>query len=403
MTIKDHNLSRRKFLKTAGLAGVGSILAPVKQLSAFSDQSETMPTRFFGKTGEQVSILSLGGIIDFLSNQLLLKQAVNWGVTYWDTARSYSGGRSEKGIGKYFSKNPQDRSKIFLVTKSGGWTLKGMTRDLDESLERLQTDYVDLFFVHGIRGIKEMDDDTRAWAKKAKAAGKIRFFGFSTHSNMERCLLEGAKLGWIDGVMMSYNYRLMHSDDMRRAVDACVKAGIGLTAMKTQGGGQIRTDSQTELRLAARFLEKGFTDAQAKLKAIWQNPQISSVCSQMPNMTLLMSNVAAAIDKTRLSARDNELLQQYATETRSAYCAGCTAICESSVEGKAPIGDVMRYLMYRNSYGDDELATAGFEQIPQKIRTALTRLDYSTAEDKCPHGLPIARLMREARKKLEIS
>ena len=401
MIIKDHNLSRRKFLKKAGIAGMGSILAPIKKLSAASPQAETMPTRPFGKTGEQVSILSLGGIVDLLSNQLLLKQAVKWGVTYWDTAHSYSGGRSEKGIGKYFTKYPQDRSKIFLVTKSGGWTLKGMTRDLDESLERMQTDYINLFFVHGIRNIREMDNDIRAWAEKAKAAGKIRFFGFSTHSNMERCLLEGAKLGWIDGIMMTYNYRLMHTDDMRRAVDACIKAGIGLTAMKTQGGGQIRTDSETELRLAGRFLEKGFTDAQAKLKAVWQNPQISSVCSQMPNMTLLMSNVAAALDKTRLSARDNELLQQYASETRSAYCAGCTAICESSIEGKVPIGDVMRYLMYSNSYGDDEMATAGFDQIPKRIRTALNRLDYSRAEQKCPHGLPIARLMREAKMMLE--
>ena len=396
------NCTRRDFLKTAGAAGVSSILTPVKHLSAATGERETIPTRPFGKTGEQVSILSLGGTVDLFSNQLMLKQAVNWGVTYWDTAHSYGGGRSEKGIGKYFAKYPQDRKKIFLVTKSGGWTLKGMTRELNESLERMHTDYIDLFFVHGISSISAMDDDTKAWGERAKREGKIRFFGFSTHSNMEECLLEGARLGWIDGIMMTYNYRLMHSDDMRGAVDACVKAGIGLTAMKTQGGGQVRTDSETELKLAGRFLEKGFNDAQAKLKAVWQNPQISSVCSRMKNMTILMSNVAAARDKTRLSARDSELLQQYAKETRSAYCTGCTDICESCVEGKAPIGDVMRYLMYCNSYEDYELATAGFKKIPQKIRTGLTRLDYSRAERKCPQGLPIARLIQEAARKFKI-
>ena len=101
----------------------------------------------------------------------MLKQAINWGVTYWDTAHSYGGGRSEKGIGKYFAKYPQDRQKIFLVTKSGAWSIKGMTRELDESLERMKTDYVDLFFVHAISSISEMDADTRAWADKAKAAG----------------------------------------------------------------------------------------------------------------------------------------------------------------------------------------------------------------------------------------
>ena len=400
MTIKDHNWSRRKFLKTAGIAGLGSVVAPMTGLVNASENNQTVPTRPFGKTGEQVSILSLGGMFDIGSNQLMLRQAVNWGVTYWDTAHSYSGGRSEKGIGKYFTRYPQDRKKIFLVTKSGAWSLKGMTRELNESLERMRTDYIDLFFVHGIRSISAMDDDIKAWGERAKREGKIRFFGFSTHSNMEECLLQGARLGWIDGIMMTYNYRLMHSDDMRRAVDACVRAGVGLTAMKTQGGGQVRTDSETELKLAGRFLEKGFTDAQAKLKAVWQNPQISSICSQMPNMTILMSNVAAARDKTRLSARDNELLQQYARETRSAYCTGCTDICESCVQGKAPIGDVMRYLMYCNSYDDYGLAAAGFKKIPQKIRTGLTRLDYSMAERKCPQGLPIARLMQEAKKKL---
>jgi len=401
MTLKKQNWSRRKFLKTVGVAGVGSILSPAQRLLAASGELETIPTRSFGKTGEQVSILSLGGIIDFLSNQLLLKQALNWGITYWDTAHSYMGGRSEKGIGKYFTKYPQDRKKIFLVTKSGAWSIKGMTRELNDSLERMQTDYIDLFFVHGIRRISAMDDDIKNWGERAKKEGKIRFFGFSTHSNMEECLLEGARLGWIDGIMMTYNYRLMHSDDMRRAVDACVKAGIGLTAMKTQGGGQIRTDSETELKLAGRFLQKGFTDAQAKLKAVWKNTNIASICSQMPNMTILMSNVAAALDKTQLSARDTSLLQQYAKETRSAYCTGCTAICESCVEGEAPIGDVMRYLMYCNSYDDYKLAADGFKKIPQKIRTRLTRLDYSMAERKCPQGLPIQRLMQEAKKKLE--
>jgi predicted aldo/keto reductase-like oxidoreductase len=123
----------------------------------------------------------------------------------------------------------------------------------------------------------------------------------------------------------------------------------------------------------------------------------------MPNMTILMSNVAAALDKTQLSARDTSLLQRYAKETRSAYCSGCTAICESYMEGEAPIGDVMRYLMYCNSYDDDKLAVDGFNKIPQKTRSRLARLDYSRAERNCPQGLPIAKLMQEAKKKLEIS
>ena len=398
--MKNKKLSRRAFLKTAGLAGVGSLINPVAHTVAAADDPPKVPKRRFGKTGVEVSILSVGGTMNLSSNLLLLRQAFKWGVTYWDTAHSYRWGKSEEGVGKYLNKYPDDRKKIFLVTKSGAWTLGKMTDDLHESLERMQTDYIDLFFVHGISGIDEMDNNTKAWAEKAKASGKIRFFGFSTHNNMENCLLGAAKLGWVDGIMMTYNYRLMHSDPMKRAVDACVKAGIGLTAMKTQGGGQVKTSSELELQLAGRFLKKGFTDGQAKLKAVWDNPQIASICSRMTNMTFLMSNTAAALDKTRLSAIDTKLLRQYARETHADYCTGCTAICESAVDSTVPIGDVMRYLMYCRSYGDRDDAIAKFRKIPFGIRKYMADLDYSLAEQRCPQKMAIGSLMQEALEEL---
>ena len=387
--------SRRDFFKTVALTGAGSLLAPAAQLAQAADNNLMVPTRPFGNSGVNVSILSLGGMFNIKSNQIMIKQAMRWGVTYWDTADCYHRG-SEKGIGKYFSKYPEDRKKVFLVTKSDARSPKGMSKLLDRSLDRMKTDYIDLYFVHGIYSIDELDQSTRAWAEKAKAAGKIRLFGFSTHSNMEECMLAAARLGWIDGIMMTYNYRLMHTDSMQRAVDACVKAGIGLTAMKTQGGGSVRTDTDTELNLAGRFMQKGFTDAQAKLMAVWQNPQITSICSQMPNMSILMANTAAAMDKTKLSATDTKLLQQYARETHRDYCAGCSGICQSAIGEEAPIGDVMRYLMYCRSYGDRDFARAEYSKIPQKIRDRLTKIDYAPAEKKCPQKMAIADLMQQA-------
>jgi len=395
MPNKENRWSRRDFFKTVAMTGAGSLLAPAAKLASAADNNLRVPQRPFGASGIDVSILSLGGMFNIKSNQIMLKQAMRWGVTYWDTADCYHRG-SEKGIGKYLTKYPQDRKKIFLVTKSDARSPQGMSRLLDRSLDKMKTDYIDLYFVHGIYSIDELDNRTRAWAEKAKAAGKIRLFGFSTHSNMEECMLAGARLGWIDGIMMTYNYRLMHTDRMQRAVDACVKAGIGLTAMKTQGGGSVRTDSDTELKLAGRFMQKGFTDAQAKLMAVWQNPQIASICSQMPNMSILMANTAAAMDRTKLSATDSKLLQQYAGETHADYCAGCTEICESAVGGKAPIGDMMRFLMYSRSYGDRDHARAEYRKIPPNIRAGIASIDYGPAEKKCPQKMAIARLMREA-------
>jgi predicted aldo/keto reductase-like oxidoreductase len=395
MPNKETRWSRRDFFKTVALTGAGSLLAPAAHLAEAADKNLQVPQRPFGNSGINVSILSLGGMFNIKSNQIMIKQAMRWGVTYWDTADCYHRG-SEKGIGKYFSKYPEDRKKVFLVTKSDARSPKGMSKLLDRSLDRMKTDYIDLYFVHGIYSIDELDQSTRAWAEKAKAAGKIRLFGFSTHSNMQECMLAAARLGWIDGIMMTYNYRLMHTDSMQRAVDACVKAGIGLTAMKTQGGGSVRTDTDTELNLAGRFMQKGFTDAQAKLMAVWQNPTIASICSQMPSMSILMANTAAAMDKTKLSMTDRKLLQQYARETHMDYCAGCSGICQSAIGEKAPIGDVMRYLMYCRSYGDRDFAKAEYSKIPLKIRERLTRIDYSPAEKKCPQKMAIARLMQEA-------
>jgi predicted aldo/keto reductase-like oxidoreductase len=275
-----------------------------------------------------------------------------------------------------------------------------MTDDLNRSFERMQTDYVDLYFAHAIFSIDELNEDIKRWAEKAKAAGKIRFFGFSTHSNMAFCLLGASKLGWIDGIMMTYNYRLMHIDSMKRAVDACAKAGIGLTAMKTQGGGQVETNTDSELMLAGRFIKKGYTDAQAKLKAVWKNPNIASICSEMPNMTILMANVATAVNKTGFSTRDMDLLYRYARETHSDYCAGCTEICEPAINGQVPIGDVMRYLMYCRSYGDRCRGAVLFNEIPKNVRLKIPRLDYSLAEKRCPQELAIGKLMWESLQEL---
>ena len=201
--------------------------------------------------------------------------------------------------------------------------------------------------------------------EKAKADKKIRFFGFSTHKNMENCLQEAAKLGWVDGIMLKYDFALMQTDAMKAAMDAATKAGIGLTAMKTQNKSPIATETEADLKLGGHFIQRGFTQQQAKIKAVWENPQIASLCSQMPNLTVLQSNIAAALDKTSLTAADHAALREYAEATRSRHCAGCAQFCEAATGHQVPVGDVMRTLMYHRSYGDPELARTVFRQLPE--------------------------------------
>ncbi len=399
---KSGELDRRNFFKKAAAIGLGATVGGTslwqsRQASAaVTLPQEPAPRRPFGRSGVMVSSLSLGGMFDILNNRLMLAKALDWGINYWDTAEGYGGGRSEEGIGRWFARNPDTREQVFLVTKLSPRRGTDFTPRLEESLKRLHTDYIDLFFVHGIRGIDEMEASLAAWSQAMKKAGKIRLFGFSTHSNMEACLEGAAELPWIDGIMFTYNYRLMHESRMKKAVDACHRAGIGLTAMKTQGGGPLKSDSESEIEMAGRFMQKGFTEHQAKLMAVWQDKRIAAICSQMPNLTILAANAVAAVDHTRLSQVDRAMLAQYAQETGSDYCAGCGRLCSEALAKRVPINDVMRCLMYLHSYQDLGLARSSFETLPAETSALLTQLDFSAAERSCPRNLPIGSLMREA-------
>jgi len=404
VSVNKKSWSRREFLKTAGVAGVATLLTGTDPKPALTSTTGSwegpLPVRPFGKTGVSVPILGFGGSQNLESKQRLLRQAIKLGVTYWDTAESYADGGSEEAMGKYFEKHPDDRKKVFLVSKSDESRPSRISNSLDNSLERLRTTTIDLYFIHGISSPDEMDDDIRDWAEKKKAEGKIRFIGFSAHTNMETCMLGAAELGWIDGIMVTYNYRLMHTEAMKRAVEACVKAGIGLTAMKTQAGwswwGNEGKKSRATEQIVEGFADKGFTEEQARLKAFWENPHIASICSEMPNLKILMSNVAAARNQTRLSREDSRLLNQYARATAPGYCAGCARFCESTLETKIPVCDTMRYLMYARFYGERERASAHFQELPSRIRMRMTTIDYTKAEAVCPQRMPIGRLMKEA-------
>ena len=402
-------LSRRDFIKAAGAAGLGSALGPLSSLTAAHASTSTkvpeqmvVPTRPFGKTGVDVSILSLGGVLKD-TDQLVFRQAFKSGVTYWDTADSYGWGSNEKAIGNYFAKFPGDREKVFLVTKTASSNAQELSDKLNTSLQRMNTSYIDMYFIHYVSDAsKDLTSEVKAWAESAKSKGKIRLFGFSAHKNMENSMLAAAKLGWVDGIMMSYNYRLMVKDEMKRAVDACAKAGIGLTAMKTQATfsanfyASIGSETDDALKMTENFLKKGYTGEQAKLKVIWENHHIASICSAMPNMTILQANIDAALNKQRLSEGDRQRLEQYARETAPGYCSGCAHICESAVDLDVPISDILRCSMYAHGYGCRDMALSLFNTLPTSTKDNVFKADYTKAEKSCPQKIQIGRVLKRA-------
>ena len=131
MTKKSMN--RRGFLASTGAAGLASLLlrgdlsaenqepnVPADPNKNDQPQFPQVPRRKLGKSDVQVPILNLGGMFDIPNNQAVLKTAIKWGVTYWDTAHGYMNGNSEIGIGKFLKKNPEMREKLFIVTKASG-------------------------------------------------------------------------------------------------------------------------------------------------------------------------------------------------------------------------------------------------------------------------------------------
>ncbi|MHC4159381.1 MAG: aldo/keto reductase, partial [Planctomycetota bacterium] len=218
MREKQNKIGRRNFLKTIGAAGLGSIFTSA-QAKADSNEPNAVepdapekeqepkmpqvPRRELGKRGVEVPMLGLGATFNTIENQVVLRKAIEWGVTYWDTADTYAGGNSETGIGKFLEKNPQMREKLFIVTKAFGTKKIEETEvHLHTSLRKLHTRYVDLYLImdrekdeHGLSDPDQLTNDRgrlERWVKFAKRRKMIRFFGFSTHKNMAKCLTAAA-------------------------------------------------------------------------------------------------------------------------------------------------------------------------------------------------------------------
>lgn len=416
MNHTENKLDRRGLMKRAVSAGVACVVPCALAKSQATDENSTesskdtelsqVPKRKLGKTGAEISALSLGAN-RLTENQALLRAAIRWGVTCWDTAHSYSGGNSEICIGEFLERSPELRKQLFISTKaSRARDIAGVEDCLKTSLDRMNTDYIDLFCgIHGCDDPTRLSDELRGWAEDAKKRKLIRYFGFSVHSNMAEVLTAAAKAGWIDAVLTSFNFRLMQDPEILRAVEVCNKAGVGLIAMKTTGqrtdtARADRIESEEDKKVVGHFLEKGYTEAQAAIKVVLEDSRIGSAAVGMTSVSHLMENAAAAMDRTTLSAADREALAEYARATCSGYCAGCSRICSLAVPDVPVVNEIMRHLMYYNSYGQKERARRCFAEIPAEVRGRILTADYSAAEARCPQRMPIAKLMREAVHKL---
>jgi len=242
-------LTRREFMKIALAAGTVAAVAP--HLLAAETVGE-IPYRMLGSTGEKVSMVGLGGF--HLGNKPTTKEAENIihsaldrGINFLDNSWDYNDGESEIRVGKALKGGYRD--KAFVMTKIDGRTKKAAAEQIDESLKRLQVDHVDLMQFHEII---RMEDPDRIFAaggaieamQEAKAAGKVRYIGFTGHKDPSihlRMLEIADKHSFkFDTAQMPLNVMDAHFRSFQhQVVPVLVKKGIGVLGMKSMGSGYI--------------------------------------------------------------------------------------------------------------------------------------------------------------------
>lgn len=391
---------RRRFLKAA--AGSGLALAAVDSI-ALGDDKSSIPLVTLGKTGVKVTRLGMGTSWDVAES--FVQRAIAAGVRYIDTSETYEQGNAEKTVGKVLARTGM-RKQVYLVTKNNAYhKLKGSARArsfatrLDASLDRLQTDYADCYYMHGVEGSDIdifKDDEVIKTFEALKKSGKIKFAGFSCHDRMLPQIIEAAAAsGWVDQMMIQFNFRTMDGDALRRAVDAASKANLGIVAMKTQGGAREFKPGEKDARMNG-LIEKGFKVHQAAIKAVLNDERVQAVVSEMTNFDELRENMGGAVDP--LSLKEAWLLEDHRARTAGLYCHGCGHLCETAARG-VPVDTVLRYFRYYQAYGKREEARSLYQALPAEAR-ALAGIDADQLDAACPHGLPVADLLKAADRKL---
>ncbi len=391
--------NRRHFLKMT--AATGAALASSPAVGAWAPPDE-LPKIVLGKTGKTVTRLGMG--TSWTVQPSFVQAALFSGVGYIDTAEGYENGNSERTLGEVLARTGK-RKDVYLVTKNSGYRREGDPKIFEErlnrSLERLQTDYTDAYFLHGLTGEQIpmlFDDGVKKAFETLKKAGKIRFAGLSCHDARLVDVVEAAaKCGWIDQIMIQYNYRTMTADTLRRAVDAASKANLGLVAMKTQGGSEpVAPDVAQKNDRLSPFVSKGFKTAQAAIKAVLADERFQVVVSEMTNRTQLRENMGAV--QSALTPKEARLLEEHRQKTAHLYCHGCGHLCETAARG-VPVATVLRYLRYYSVYGKRQQARELYQALPPAARN-LAAADLAAAEKACPFGLPVVQLIGMADRKL---
>jgi aryl-alcohol dehydrogenase-like predicted oxidoreductase len=234
-------MRRRTFLGAPAVAGLA--------MEQGARAAAEIPRRVFGKTGEKLTIIGPAGgrlgMTTFEEAKAIVRRAYELGINYFDCARLYWNGRSEEAFGEAL----QDvRKKVFLTTKSAQYSRKGAEADLERSLKALRTDYVDLWQIHQVGEMKEVEQifgpggSIEAFVA-AKKAGKCRFIGFTGHRDPEVHLAMLKSFDAYDTILMPLNPAdPSYLSFEKMVLPVAVGRGLGIQAMKSTANAGLLPD-----------------------------------------------------------------------------------------------------------------------------------------------------------------
>lgn len=265
---------------------------------------EAMPTRNLGKTGFKVGIFSLGGqaALEQPDNAKvavpIIERALDLGVNYIDTSARYGGSErwSERYIGEVMAKR---RSQAYLATKTHDRTRDGSLRILEKSLALLRTDHVDLWQLHAM---STLDDVEKVFAKggaleafqRAKEQKLVRHLGITGHTDPD-VLAEAIRRFPFDAVLMAFNAADPHRRPFQKELlPLAVEKGLGIIGMKIPARGRLVGPSALTMREAMGYV---------------LSQPVSTVIVGVDTLAQLEENVALARAFTPFSAAQNAALE----------------------------------------------------------------------------------------------
>jgi len=379
-------IKRRHFITSMasgaiGLGVAGRLRGESPRVPAASQETAAPKIKKYndlGKIGLKVSDVSCGAISLFEPN--VLRYAYDCGVTYFDTAEVYLRMKGEAYVGQGLK---GIRDKVVITTKHMmNFRQKiekaAVVKRVEDSLKRLQTDYIDIAMVHSIEDLSPLlkSEEVLGAYDELKKAGKVRFTGFSTH-NPKVTLKQALETDFPQVVLTIYNH--MEGKEIEPLVKAVRAKGIGTVAMKIFAGNQ-----QGNLK---GMVGPKMSYPQAAIRWVLANPDFDTCIPTMSSYSHVEEYVAASgqpLDRAAL-----QMVARYQEQASSRYCRVSCQECLAACPANVAVNDVLRYAMYHEDYGLERMAADYYAELEASRKPVGCAGCAAPCENACPYGLPV--------------